>query len=419
MNQQKLWTYDFTVITIGSVVSMVGSTLSGFAISLLVLDYTGSTFLYMLFIVSYQLPMLACPILAGPYLDRMSRKKVIYRLDFLSSGLFFLLFLLLRSGWFSYPVMLLACVLIGSIEGIYHVAYDSFYPNLITEGNFRKAYSVSSMLWPLAAMMTPVAAALYDWLGSAAPIFAINALCFFTAACFERTVRHQETHMAKAPPADGMGALRRFRRDFLEGMQYIREERGLLVIALYFMTSNFCYGADALRLPFFRNNAQLFTAWPVAAATLYAIVANFEVGGRLAGGFIQYKVQIPKEKKFSIAIFVYTALCLLGGSALFLPIPLMALVFFLQGILGVTSYTIRTAATQAYVPDTKRARFNGTFQMLCSLGSIAGTLSVGAMSELWPERNIIVGINVFALVMVYVFMYRDREAVKKVYNRDV
>ena len=157
----------------------------------------------------------------------------------------------------------------------------------------------------------------------------------------------------------------------------------------------------------------------MAAATLYAIVANFEVGGRLAGGFIQYKVQIPKEKKFSIAIFVYTALCLLGGSALFLPIPLMALVFFLQGILGVTSYTIRTAATQAYVPDTKRARFNGTFQMLCSLGSIAGTLSVGAMSELWPERNIIVGINVFALVMVYVFMYRDREAVKKVYNRDV
>ena len=95
MKTQKLWTYDFTVITLGSVVSMVGSTLSGFAISLLVLDYTGSTFLYMLFIVSYQLPMLVCPILAGPYLDRMSRKKVIYRLDFLSSGMFLLLFLLL------------------------------------------------------------------------------------------------------------------------------------------------------------------------------------------------------------------------------------------------------------------------------------------------------------------------------------
>ena len=48
MQSNRLWTYDFTIITIGSVVSMVGGTLSGFAISLLVLDDTGSTFLYAL-----------------------------------------------------------------------------------------------------------------------------------------------------------------------------------------------------------------------------------------------------------------------------------------------------------------------------------------------------------------------------------
>ena len=75
--KNRLWTYDFTVITIGSVVSMVGGTLSGFAVSLVVLDYTSSTFLYVLFNVCYQLPMLVCPILAGPCLDRVSRKRVI------------------------------------------------------------------------------------------------------------------------------------------------------------------------------------------------------------------------------------------------------------------------------------------------------------------------------------------------------
>ena len=85
---RPLWTYDFTVITLGSVVSMVGGTLSGFAMSIMVLDYTGSTFLYALFSVGYQIPLLVCPLLAGPYLDRMSRKKVIYRLDFLSAGIY-------------------------------------------------------------------------------------------------------------------------------------------------------------------------------------------------------------------------------------------------------------------------------------------------------------------------------------------
>ncbi len=419
MQSNRLWTYDFTIITIGSVVSMVGGTLSGFAISLLVLDDTGSTFLYALFNVCYQLPMLVCPLLAGPYLDRMSRKRVIYTLDFTSAGIFFLLFLLLRTGWFSYPVLLLACVVIGAINGVYMVAYDSFYPNLISEGCYRKAYSVSSMLWPIAAMTTPVAAAIYDYAGSVTPILAVNAACFFLAACFERTIRYQETHMAAAPPAGGLGAGARFRRDFREGIDYLREERGLLIISLYFMVSNFCYGADNLQLPYFLNHAQRFAAWPVAAATLYAIVSNCNVAGRFAGGLLQYKLSFPKEKKFAIALFVYVSICLLDGTVLFLPIPLMMLFQFIQGVLGVTSYTIRTAATQAYVPDTKRARFNGIFQMMISAGSILGNLAAGALAEVFSERVVVAGINAFALAMVYVFMVRGRSHVAAIYNRDM
>ena len=46
METNKLWTRDFTIITLGSVVSMLGGQLSGFAMSLLVLDYTGSTSWY-------------------------------------------------------------------------------------------------------------------------------------------------------------------------------------------------------------------------------------------------------------------------------------------------------------------------------------------------------------------------------------
>ena len=60
-----LWTRDFTIITLGSVVSMVGSTLSGFAMSIMVLDYTGSTLLYAIFNIGFQLPVLVVPLLAG------------------------------------------------------------------------------------------------------------------------------------------------------------------------------------------------------------------------------------------------------------------------------------------------------------------------------------------------------------------
>ena len=418
MKLQKLWTCDFTVITIGSLISMVGSSMAGFSISLLVLDYTGSTFLYMLFNVCYQLPLLFMPLIAGPYLDRVSRKKVIYWLDFLSAGLFFLMFLVLRAGWFSYLFLLASNTFYGAINSVYAVAYDSFYPNLITEGNSQRAYAVSSMLWPLASIMMPVAAAVYEALGSAVPIFAANAACFFLAACFERTIRCRETHMASAPPPDSVGKLRQYARDFREGLAYIRGEKGLLCIALYFTALNLCSGADNLILPFFRSHPQRFAAWPVAAVTLYAIVSNFEVAGRLVGGMVQYKVRIPPERKFLAALAAYAAIDAIGSLRLFLPIPLMAAAFFVQGMLGVTSYTIRTTATQAYVPDTMRARFNGAFQMMTSLGTVAGSLLVGALAEVFPERAVIVGIYAVVLLSVYLFIYRGRAHVADVYNRE-
>lgn len=417
---RSLWTYDFTIITLGSVVSMVGSTLSGFAISLMVLDYTGSTWLYALFNVCYQLPMLVAPLLAGPYLDRMSRKKVIYRLDYLSSTIYLALFFLLRSGWFHYPAMMGFCLLIGAINGVYVVAYDSFYPNLITEGNYSKAYSISSMLWPIAAMTQPIAAWVYDQLGTVVPLFAFNAVCFFTAACFERTIRYQETHMDQALPADGLGALGRFTRDFREGWSYIAGEKGLLVITLYFMVSNFSgMGCSTLQLPFFKNNAALFAAWPVAVVTLYTIVSNCSVVGRFIGGLIHYKVRFPTQRKFAIAITVYLVVGALDGVMLYLPVPLMALAFFIYGMLGVTSYNIRIAATQSYIPDTKRARFNGTFTMLCSIGSIGGSMAGGALGSVMPERHVALLFSAVSVICVYLFMFRGRRHVAAIYNRDL
>ena len=419
MNRQTLWTYDFTVITIGSFISLVGNAMSNFALSLVVLDYTGSTFLYMLFQVSFQLPLMICPVLAGPYLDRISRKKVICTLDFLSAGIYFLLFLLLQGGWFSYPVLLAFSLVTGAIDGVYLVAYDSFYPNLITEGNFQKAYSIYGMLIDLSDLASPVSAVIYYEMGGAASLFAVNAASFFAAACFEVTVRFQETHMDKAPKQAAENAFGQFCRELREGLDYIRGEKGLLLIALYFMASNFTGGAEQLQLPNFLNHAARFAAWPVAAATLYTILCNFTTAGRLLGGAVQYRLHIPKEKKFSVAFFAYAALHVLSGTLLFLPVPWMAVWFFMEGALGVTSYAIRSAAMQSYVPDNKRARFNGIFQMICFLGSVVGSLTIGALAEFLPERLLVIVTNALVLAAVYLFIWRGREAVQKVYNRDV
>ena len=96
--RKPLWTRDFTIITVGSVVSMLGNSMAGFALSLMVLDYTGSTMLYAIYLMTYTVPQLIVPIISGAILDRFSRKKMIYTLDFMMGGLYLLLGILLSHG---------------------------------------------------------------------------------------------------------------------------------------------------------------------------------------------------------------------------------------------------------------------------------------------------------------------------------
>ena len=60
-----LWTRDFTIITLGSIVSMLGNAMSGFALSLLVLDYTDSPLLYAIYIATFTAPQIVAPILTA------------------------------------------------------------------------------------------------------------------------------------------------------------------------------------------------------------------------------------------------------------------------------------------------------------------------------------------------------------------
>ena len=225
--------------------------------------------------------------------------------------------------------------------------------------------------------------------------------------------------MLRAQENGGKVALVRFRQDFKDGLDYIRSEKGLLVITAYFVVSGFAGGTGELILPFFRNNAARFVAWPIAVTTLYAVVTNFSVVGRLVGGVIHYKVKLPTHKKFAIALTVYAVISVIDGITLWLPVPLMMVLYFSMGLLSVTSYNIRIAATQTYIPDGKRARFNGTFQMLCTLGGVAGSLTAGGLAEIMPEQWAVTLLAATGLLGVYFLMYRGRKHVAAIYNREV
>lgn len=413
--RKPLWTRDFTIITVGSVVSMLGNSMAGFALSLMVLDYTGSTMLYAIYLMTYTVPQLIVPIISGAILDRFSRKKMIYTLDFMMGGLYLLLGILLSHGWFNFPLFALFSLTVGSVSSIYMVAYDSFYPLLISEGNYSKAYSIASVLETFAIFMVPVATFFYKLFGMG-PLLMINAVCFLIAATLETRIRAEEKYIEKQKKSiegEDLSKVSRVLVDIKEGFRYLFSEKGLMAIAIYFLFSSMAGGAsNVICLPYFKGNFE-------NGEYLFMLVFGMSFVGRALGGAFHYKKKLDAGNKFYIALFVYIMIGIFEGLYLYTPLHVAMVLSFFVGVGGVTSYTIRISSTQSYVPDENKGRFNGAFQVLSTSGSLIAELLAGVLALVLDQRVVLLLFELASVVAAILIIGGNREHVKKIYNRNM
>lgn len=195
------------------------------------------------------------------------------------------------------------------------------------------------------------------------------------------------------------------------GFRYLLSEKGLLCVAIYFAVSSLANGASSvITLPYFKSTFD-------NGEYIYMLVWGMAIFGRAIGGGIHYKMSLPVQKKYSIALTVYVIISLCEGFYLYCPLPVMMASCFLTGILGVTSYTIRISATQSYVPDEKKGRFNGAFNMLNTVGSFAGNLIAGALTAFLPARGVLTGFMLVTAAAAVVVIGGGRKAVSAIYNR--
>ena len=408
----KLWSRNFTILTIGSFISAFGSAAAGIAFGILIYTKTGSPLTLALFTIANIIPRLVTSVLIGPFIDRHSRVKLIYSIDFFYSVFFLVVGVVLFSGYFDVIVFTLIASLFGIIDTVYQIAFMSLFPEVITDGNHSKAYSISSLIWPIsAAIMAPIAAYLIDNFENGVAILMIfNAITFVITATIETQIKIKEklnTHKDESK--------NHFIQDLREGIRYYKIERGILGIGILFAAFSFVYAAsDLLRMPYFVNHATL---------TLqdYSLLISAGAVGRIVGGIVHYLFKYPAAKKYLIAVAVYITVEILGATLLYMPYFLMIIVSFIVGVLSVTSFNIRMSATQAYLPSHIRGRVNSTQQMLWNIGTILGTVVIGVIAEFsgWDYRFIILIAASVSLSAIIFIPLRMKNEFKKIYNVDL
>lgn len=407
--KKTLWSHDFTIITIGTLVSAIGSTAMNFALSLVIYDHTSSTLMTGVFAAVSLIPTILLPILAAPLVDHAVRKNIIYKMDAFNGFLYlgFALYLTLQP--FSYGMYLIFSLIISSTGAVYNLAYLSLYPDLIPKGYAQKGYSISSMIYPgVTAIFTPVASVLYVRYGFSS-ICLLEGLLLLVAAAFERTIRYEEG----LREGKQQFQFQVYKEQLMEGIHYLGKEKGIRSIYAYMALTN--ASGEGVNL----MSMALFQSSPLLNTMMYAFLTTAETAGRILGAVVHYFVKIPYKKRFTIAVSVYGIYEVFDIALLFLAYPLMIVNRFICGFLGVNSMNIREASTQNYIPSHMRARVNAFFSVAVALILMLSKLVAGILGELMPYPYVAVLFAGIAMIGIYVLILRNKEVVKKVYNQDI
>ena len=405
--KKTLWSHDFIIITLGTLISAIGSTAMSFALSLVVFDHTSSTLMTGIFTAISLMPTVLIPILAAPLVDGCCRKRLIAMLDS-GNGILYLLFaafLLMQE--FSYAGYLIFSLLTASFGAIYSLAYSSLYPDLIPKGFAQKGYSVSSLIYPsVTALFTPVASLLYVHLGIAW-ICAMEGILLLIAALFEARIRYQETIGKR------VFTLQKYKGDLMDGFRYLKKEKGIRSIYGYMAVTN--ASAEGINLV----TMAMFQSSPILTTTMYAFLTTADTIGRMAGGLMHYVLHIPAKKRYRVAVSVYAVYESLDMVFLFLPYPLMVVNRFTCGFLGINSLNIREASTQNYLPSHMRARVNALFQVLVALIMMASRFSAGVIAQYVSYPLTALLFASFSMLAIFLLIIRNRKQVSKIYNQEL
>jgi MFS family permease len=229
MNTKVLKNKNFLLLMLGKAVSMLGSNMQQFALSLYVLAVTGSATIFASMMSISILPRLILSPVAGVFGDWFDRKKSIVALDFIS-GLLICAYALYYSisGELSLVSIYVLVILLEVTEVFFSSAMAAAVPSIVEKDELFQANSVKSVITSFCSIAAPILASLLCGL-------VICGISFILSALSELTIEIPATH--KKPKKINIAA---FKIDLVEGIKIIKDHKMIMNIIGIGMIINFC-----------------------------------------------------------------------------------------------------------------------------------------------------------------------------------
>ena len=221
MNTKLIKQRDFFLLIMGKLVSLLGSNMQQFALSLYVLSLTGSATIFASILSISILPRLLLSPIAGVFGDWFDRKKSIVILDllnFIIIGIYAVIFTL--NGSLTLPMIYVLVILLEITEIFFGSAMSAVIPSMVDKEELLDANSFNSLVMNIGQLLAPIIGAVVYGTFGLKIVMIINSLSFLISAISEMFINIPEKH--KKPESISIKA---FKKDLLEGINIIKSNK--------------------------------------------------------------------------------------------------------------------------------------------------------------------------------------------------
>ena len=395
---------NIKLLLLGRAVSLFGSTIYLIVLPLYILNTTKNLKTTGIFFAAVNFPTIIVSIFIGTIIEKFNKKNIILICDFLTSMLYFVLFLYLKN-FNSLSFLFLISLLINIVSKFFEIASKVLFSEINSPETLEKYNGLQSFMENTIIIVGPVIGTYLFVTFDFNLILIIVSLGYFLSFLQELFIKYEKNLDLSIEKTN-------FLEDFKEGISYIRSNKIILNFFILVMCLNF----------FIANNDEiinpgiLIRKYEISEKLFGFSATSYGAGSVFAGIFIYYNNKFKFLKKLKLLFILNSFLmCLLGLLSIILfkynhYIYFIIFIFF-QFLIGMITTFVNVpliSSFQKNVDIKYQSRFFSILSFFSGGLIPLGILYAGYLSS-YIGADITYIINNLAIIIIVCLVFKNIE----------
>ncbi len=346
---------NFILLMMGRLVSNLGTAVFNFALGLYIMKVTGSATAFTMVISFAILPGIFVNILAGVYVDKHDKKKIMVVSDILAGIAVFAFLILFKAYSTSLLVFIAYVIVLNTIQAFFNMSINASVPNIVSEDKVAGVNSAFQGMGAVINITGPILGALLYNSISMETIFILNAASFILSGISEMFIIFNK----KADNSDKQVS---FIDNVKEVFKYLNTQEIIKFLLTIAVVLNLILNPLVILVLRFVN----YKIIGVSGLQLSLIEAAWAMGAIFGAIFVSTRKSVnPILKKFFVLIAMQAFLILLwifpnfslfAGASKWTITIIYILLIFLYGMLNTIQNIPIITHFQLKIPEELRGR---------------------------------------------------------------